>query len=145
MEFMSKVFIIQISYFHISFFNVYLFILRERETMRRGGAEREGGWETTQAVSLLSTEPDMGLSLTNREIMAWDKIKSQTFNWLSHPGAPYFHISTISSLLLECTSFSSFFLNKSYQCFYLNLKYPITVPTFTKALFYPEIVISSEF
>ena len=45
-------------FFYIyNFFNVYLF-LRERES--RGGAERKGA---------VSTELDMGLELTDREIM----------------------------------------------------------------------------
>ena len=73
-----------------NFFNVYLFILieRERERMSRGGAERQGEKEF-QAGSTLpaSTEPEVGLELTDHEIMTWAKIKSRTLNQLSHPGA----------------------------------------------------------
>ena len=35
--------------------------------MSRGGAEREGDTES-EAVQAISTEPDAGLELTNREI-----------------------------------------------------------------------------
>ena len=39
--------------------------------MSRGGAEREGNTESEAGSSLraISTEPDVGLELTNREIM----------------------------------------------------------------------------
>ena len=57
------------------FFNVYLF-LRERERDRaqagEGQREREREGDTSEAGSRLqavSTEPDAGLQLTNREIM----------------------------------------------------------------------------
>ena len=54
------------------FFNVYLF-LRQRETeCKRGrGREREGDTESETASRLQadSTEPDVGLEHTNREIM----------------------------------------------------------------------------
>ena len=49
--------------------------MRERETERqsrsRGGAEREGDTEPEAGSRLraVSTEPDTGLELTNREIM----------------------------------------------------------------------------
>ena len=36
----------------------------------------------------VSTEPDVELELTNREIMTSAEIKSQMLNRLSHPGAP---------------------------------------------------------
>ena len=57
-------------YFLFNFFNVYLF-LRERQSTSRGGAEREGdteskAWSRLRAVS---TEPNVGLEPTNREIM----------------------------------------------------------------------------
>ena len=35
-----------------------------------------------------SAEPDMELELVNHEIMTPAKIKSRTFNQLSHPDAP---------------------------------------------------------
>ena len=53
------------------------------------GAERKGEGES-QADSTINTEPDIGLNLTNHEIMTKAKIKSQTLNQLSHPGAPLF-------------------------------------------------------
>ena len=43
-----------------------------RQTVSRGGAEREGDTEseTGSRLAAISTEPDEGLELTNREIMA---------------------------------------------------------------------------
>ena len=58
--------------FFLIFKNIYLLLKdRERQSMGRGGAERGGG-AGSEAGSLLravSTEPDMGLELTNCEIM----------------------------------------------------------------------------
>ena len=44
---------------------------RERESLSRGGTEREGDTEseTGSRLRAVSTEPDAGLELTNREIM----------------------------------------------------------------------------
>ena len=56
--------------------------LGEVEREREGGRERE-----SQAGSVLSarSELDVGLELTNREIMTWAEIKSLTLNQLNHP------------------------------------------------------------
>ena len=50
---------------------VYLF-LRERQSVSRGGAEREGDTESAAGSRLqtVSTEPDAGLELTDREIVS---------------------------------------------------------------------------
>ena len=66
------------------FFNVYLFIWRERKRnstcTRKQGRDRERGWERkSQAGSALSSQ--------NLRPMTWAEIKSQTLNWLSHPVA----------------------------------------------------------
>ena len=55
------------------FFNVYLFLRerdRDRESVSRGGAEREGDTEPEASSGLraVSTEPDKGLEPANREI-----------------------------------------------------------------------------
>ena len=44
---------------------------RERQSVSRGGAEREGDTESEAGSRLraVSTEPDVGLEPTNREIM----------------------------------------------------------------------------
>ena len=67
-----------------------LFILREKERERSSmsGLGTEQGRENFKQVCTVSVEPSMGLELTNYEIMTWPKIKSQTLNWLSHPGNP---------------------------------------------------------
>ena len=52
------------------FFNVYLF-LRERQSVSWGGAEREGDTESEAGsrIQAVSTEPDVGLELSNCEII----------------------------------------------------------------------------
>ena len=44
--------------------------------MNRGGSEREGGTESETGSRLwaVSTEPDVGLELTDREIMTWAEV-----------------------------------------------------------------------
>ena len=44
--------------------------------MNRGGAEREGDTvsETGSRLWAVSTEPDAGLELTDREIMTWAEV-----------------------------------------------------------------------
>ena len=49
---------------------------RERQSMSRGGAEREGDTESEAGSRLwaVSTEPDVGPELTDREIMTWAEV-----------------------------------------------------------------------
>ena len=50
-----------------------------------------GQWDITLVTIIedsVSTEPDAGFDLPNREIMTWAEIKSQTLNQLSQPGTP---------------------------------------------------------
>ena len=49
---------------------------RETESMSGGGAESEGdrGSEAGSRLRAISTEPDAGLELTNREIMTWAEV-----------------------------------------------------------------------
>ena len=51
------------------FFSVYIF-LRERQSVSRKGTEREGDTESEAGSGprAVSTEPDVGLELTNSEI-----------------------------------------------------------------------------
>ena len=68
-----------------------LLILRERAKAGEGQKERERERERereSQAVFMLSSEPNTGLKPKNHEIMTWAEIKSQTLNRLSHPDAP---------------------------------------------------------
>ena len=56
----------------VIFFLVYLFLRdRERQSMSRGGAEREGDTESKAGSRLraVSTEPKVGLELKSHEIM----------------------------------------------------------------------------
>ena len=70
-----------LSTFYYFFFNVYL-LLRQRQRVNRGGAEREGDTESEAGSRFraVSTEPDAGLQLTNREIMPWVEVRRLT-NW----------------------------------------------------------------
>ena len=53
---------------------------RERHSMSREGAEREGDTESQAGSRLwaVSTEPDAGLELTDREIMTWAEVGYST-------------------------------------------------------------------
>ena len=60
------------------FFFQRLFIFfwdRERQSMNRGGTEREGDTEseTGSRLRAISPEPDAGLELPDREIVTWLK------------------------------------------------------------------------
>ena len=59
-------------YYLKKIFNVYLFLRDgERQSMSRGGAEREGDTESKAGSRLraVSTEPDVALEPMNHEIM----------------------------------------------------------------------------
>ena len=74
---------INIYYFHNNktnklFFNDYLFFTeREREKVSRGRAERVGD-RILSGIFPESTEPDVGLKLTNHEIMSWAEVTRLT-------------------------------------------------------------------
>ena len=79
-----------IGHFRFLLFFKCLFILRERERERerKWARSRERGRERIPSrLWAVSAEPNMGLHLTNCEIMTWAKIKSRAFNHLCHPGA----------------------------------------------------------
>ena len=58
--------------------------------MNGGGSEREEDTEseTGSRLRAVSTEPDAGLELTDREIMTRAEVR-RLLNRLSHPGAPW--------------------------------------------------------
>ena len=60
---------------HFFFFLMFIFE-RERESVSRGGAEREGDTESEAGSSLwaVRTEPNVGLELMNHEVMTWAKV-----------------------------------------------------------------------
>ena len=65
------------------FFFKCLFIFkrqRDRAWVGAGGAEREGDTESEAGSRFwaVSTEPDTGLKLTNREIMTWAEVGHST-------------------------------------------------------------------
>ena len=58
------------------FFSTFIYFWdRERQSMNGVGAEREGDTEseTGSRLRAISPEPDAGLELTDREIVAWLK------------------------------------------------------------------------
>ena len=67
----------QIYHYYYYYFNVYLF-LRERAQVEEGQRERET--EDPNELHADSREPDVGLELTNHEIMTWTKVRHLT-NW----------------------------------------------------------------
>ena len=68
------------------YIKIFLFIYFENDSMWAGEGQRDGGERIASRLHAVSTEPNVGLELANHEIMTWTKIKSQTLNWLSHPG-----------------------------------------------------------
>ena len=58
---------------------------RDRQSVSRGGAEREGDAESETGSRLWagSTEPDAGLKLMNPEIMTWAEVGRLT-DWTTH-------------------------------------------------------------
>ena len=69
-------------YYFFNFFKVYSENnYSERETVQAGEErEKEGDTESKEAPRLwtVSTEPDVGLELTNREIMTWAEVERST-------------------------------------------------------------------
>ena len=63
--------------FYFILFLIFIYFWdRERQSMNRGGSEREGDTESEAGSRLraVSTEPDAGLELTNHAIMTWAKV-----------------------------------------------------------------------
>ena len=90
------------------FSNVYLFIF-ERE--RESALKWEERHRERESSSWLPAEHRgwLGPQSQNPEIRTWAKIKSQTLNWMSHPGAPEL---TFKRWTLAWRSFPFFILFK---------------------------------
>ena len=73
---------------------------RERQSMNRGGSEREEDTESETGSRLwaISPEPDAGLELTDREIVTWAEVGRST-DWATQ--APLWPIS-IGNMILLC-------------------------------------------
>ena len=76
----------------LSFFLMFIF---ERAQVGEWGREGERRDTDSQAASALSTQSQSGLhaGLLLLTILTWAEIKSQMLSQLSHPGAPYHHLS----------------------------------------------------
>ena len=81
---------------------------RERQSMSRGGAEREGDTESETGFRLraVSTEPDVGLELTDCEIGTWAEVGSST-DWATQ--VPLKHILKYIPPLLVLYVFDAIF------------------------------------
>ena len=67
-----------------------LIYLRKRVCMSGEGAEGQRERERILSGLLtVSTKPNTGLDLMNREIMIWAGTKCWMLNWLSYPGTPH--------------------------------------------------------
>ena len=68
---MNRYLVLCVAFFIMGDFTGFLNIYFLRDSMSRGGAEREGDTESEAGSRLraVSTEPDAGLELTDREIM----------------------------------------------------------------------------
>ena len=71
-------------------FNFFFFkFIFERETVWLGEGQREGDTESEAGSRLraISTEPDLGLKLTNHEIMTWTEVRHLA-NWATQVPLP---------------------------------------------------------
>ena len=69
-------------------FIFFKFIYFEGEREQAGKRQTEREKRIPSRLLAVSTEPNAGLDVANCETVTWAKIKSQTLNLLSHPGAP---------------------------------------------------------
>ena len=65
---------------------------KERQSMSRGGAEKEEDTESEAGSRLwaVSTEPSTGLELTDREIMTWAEVGRST-DQATQPPTTFIH------------------------------------------------------
>ena len=82
--------------FFTSFLNIYSFFYRERQNMSGGGAETES--KASSRLWPVSTEPDLGLKLMDREIITWAEVGCST-DWATQ--APHFFLLFKFIYLLE--------------------------------------------
>ena len=71
-------------------FNIYSFLrYGDRQSMSRGGAEKEGDTEPEAGSRFwaVSTEPEAGLEPTDHELMTWAEIRCLT-NWATQASQP---------------------------------------------------------
>ena len=61
---------------HTFFLSLFIYFERDRDSVSRGGAEKEGKRENLSSLRATS----YGLDPTKGEIMTWAKTKSQTLN-----------------------------------------------------------------
>ena len=86
---------------------------RERDSMSGGGAESEGDTESAVGSRLwaVSTEPDVGLELKNREIMTWAEVGRLT-DWATQ--APLKCVFRVLSTTLKILFF--WYLEIQFSC-----------------------------
>ena len=72
---------------------MFIYLFREIEhtwalTQAEQAHREKGRKGIPSRFHTVSAQSNIGLELTNCEIMTWAKVKSKMLNWLSHPGAP---------------------------------------------------------
>ena len=121
--------------FLLSFFkNVCLFW--ERESRR--GAEREGE-RISSSLGTVTTEPDAGLNLVNREIMTLSQIQESILKRLTLPGSPlwnFLHQSFMKKIPLSQLCRSVEFLNNEDVATFNKMSVFGTLPNRSDLFFY---------
>ena len=101
-----------------NFKNVLMFILflRERQSVNRGGADREGDTESEggSRIWAVSTEPDAGLEPMNPEIMTWAEVGHLTY-WAIQAPLLRKKFKLLTSCYVEPCSTSPWWVNMALQ------------------------------
>ena len=87
---------------------MFIHFLRDRDKVWTGQEQREGNTESEAGCRLwaVSTEPDAGLKLTNREIVTWAKVRRST-DWATQaPLVFYIDDSMLSDREVASTVYS---------------------------------------
>ena len=103
---------------------------RERESVSRGSREGDTASKAGSRLRTVSTEPDMGLELMDREIMTWAKVRGLTDCTIQAPHVNLFLIYFVFSqfslsentfcLILEVSQASLWLFSFEY-CFFIIL------------------------
>ena len=96
----------------------------ERETVQVGEGQRDGEWESHAGLTLSAQSPMQDSNSRNRNIMTWAETKTQTLNWLSHPGALVFlgfFVLFVLFLFFLCLRIFQKFFKKHIFVFKRNL------------------------
>ena len=113
---------------------------RERQSMNRGGSDKEGDTESETGPRLwaVSTEPDAGLELMDREIMTWAKVGCLT-DWATQ--APLFSSILYDQPCKHCLHHEVYSAN-SLRVYFAFLSWLMTLRSFHEPM--PPIYVGLE-